>query len=53
MFRFEAFPVVDAGSSAAGGKYVREKQRVRVAHRHDQKAQIMSSETPVGLHETR
>src|ERR1700741_707878 len=51
MFRFEGFPVVDAGSSAAGGKYVREKQRVRMAHRHDQKPQIVSTETPVDLRE--
>src|ERR1700675_1439959 len=51
MVRFETLPVVDAGACAAGGKYVREKERVRVAHRHDQKAQIISTETPVGLQE--
>src|ERR1700720_3898646 len=51
MVRFETLPVVDAGACAAGGKYVREKERVRMAHRHDQKAQIISSETPVGLQE--
>src|SRR5207244_3059433 len=53
MVRFEAFPVVDAGGCTAGGKYVREIERVRVAHRHDQKAQVISTETPVDLHEIR
>jgi hypothetical protein len=53
MFRFEAFPVVHAGGCAAGGKYMREKQRVRVAHRHDQKAEIVSTKTPAGLREIR
>src|ERR1700730_12571345 len=53
MVRFETFPVVDADACAASGKYVREKERVRMAHRHDQKAQIVSTETPVGLQEIR
>src|SRR6202790_224375 len=51
MVRFETLPVVDAGACAAGGKYVREIERVRMAHRHDQKTQIISTETPVGLQE--
>src|SRR5258708_6979191 len=53
MVRFEAFPVVYAGGCAAGGKYVREIERVRVAHRHDQKAQIIPTEPQVDLHEIR
>src|SRR5271165_193086 len=53
MVRFEAFSVVDAGACAASGKYVREIERVRVAHRHNQKGQIISTETPVDLREIR
>ena len=53
MFRFEAFPIVDAGACAAVGKYVREIERVRVAHRHDQKAGIVSTKAPVRLQQIR
>ena len=53
MIRLEAFPVVDAASGAAGGKDVGEKERVRVAHRHDQKAGIVSTKAPVRLQEIR
>src|SRR6202048_2701392 len=51
MVRVASLSVVAAGACAAGGKYVHEIERVRMAHRHDQKAQIISTETPVGLQE--